>query len=621
VSAAGAGALTPTGAAGTFTPTGASSSLRRRINRLLVIGLSLQLALVLLTMGTATVAAVDGLRAVAALGGESAAARLMAGMADQQSGLLMYADSADPASLVLYGEGQQETVSALAALRTATAGRAEAADEAGLEPGVRSWERWAESMRQRVESAGVPIVDPRTTTEGRRLFASFRAAELALVSELQATSASGLTVALASAGAMLAVIVGGSALVAILLRLCARRVVGQGLRPLGELAGAANEIAAEGRSSIPHVELANEVGELARALQGWQDAAAVRTILVEQAPVGICRIDAEGRFLTANVSYEAMLGYSRDELAGRPFWTFLHPDDAGRARDRHLGLMRGSISHYEMENRWRCKDGSTIWFSMVAASVMGVDGRPETLIGIMEDITDRKREAERAAWIQRELLPRERPRMDGYELAAACLPAEDVGGDFYDWVGPQDGHLDLTLADAMGKGVGAALVMATLRTALRTTSRELGPAARVSLVAESMSPGLMGDGLFVTLFHARLELGTGLLRYVDAGHGHCAVRRADGALVPMGERSPPLGMQAGGVFSEGRVELRPGDTLVAYTDGLVRMGQRTIGLEEATGALEGAGGAEEMVGRLVGAPVGERHDDVSVIVLWRRPTG
>jgi PAS domain S-box-containing protein len=598
-----------------------STSLRRRINRLLVVGLGLQLALVLLAMGTATLAAVDGLRAVAALGGEAAAARLMAGMADQQSGLLTYVDSADPASLVLYGEGQQATVSALAALRSATTGRAEAAQAAALEPGVQAWERWAEGMRQRVESAGTPVTDPRATDEGRRLFASFRAAQQALVSRLDTTSSGDLTVAATSTVAMLAVLVGGSVLVAILLRLSARRVVGQGLRPLGELVGAANEIAAAGRAAIPHVELANEVGELARALQGWQDASAVRTILVEQAPVGICRIDAEGCFLTANVSYEAMLGYSRDELAGRPFWTFLHPDDAERARERHLGLMVGAINHYEMENRWRCKDGSTIWFSMVAASVMGVDGRPETLIGIMEDITVRKREAERAAWIQRELLPRERPRMDGYELAAACLPAQDVGGDFYDWVGPEQGHLDVTLADAMGKGVGAALVMATLRTALRTTSHELGPAARLSLVAESMSPGLTGDGLLVTLFHARLELGTGLLRYVDAGHGHCAVRRADGELVPLGERSPPLGRQADGVFAEGLVELRPGDALVAYTDGLVRMGERTIGLEEATGALAGAGGAEEMVGRLVGAPDAERHDDVSVIVLWRLPAG
>jgi serine phosphatase RsbU (regulator of sigma subunit) len=235
----------------------------------------------------------------------------------------------------------------------------------------------------------------------------------------------------------------------------------------------------------------------------------------------------------------------------------------------------------------------------------------------MEDITERKRLAERAAWIQGELLPKEYPELGDYELAGACLPAQDVGGDFYDWVEPEDGQLDVTLADVMGKGVGSALIMATLRTALRTASHELGPAARVSLAAESMSRGLTDDGLFVTLFHARLDTSSGLLRYVDAGHGNCVVRRANGELVRLVERSLPLGVRNEEKFKEGQVELGPGDVLLAYTDGLVEMQERTIELEEVAGWLEGAEGVEEMVERLVGTLRGEQADDVTLLVLRR----
>jgi PAS domain S-box-containing protein len=472
-----------------------------------------------------------------------------------------------------------------------------------------------------VASAGAPVTDPGATDEGRQLFATFRAGQAELVSQLQVSSTIGLDLALDSTLAMLVIILVGSILVAFLLRVTATRVARQGLEPLRELAGAARQIATEGQASIPNVGDQDEVGELARALQGWQDVSAVRTILVEQAPVGICQIDAEGCFQTTNEAYEMMLGYSRTELVGRAFWTFLDPADVERAKERHEGLMRGDISHYEIENRWLRKEGSVAWFSMVAASVLGVDGRPQTLVGIMEDITERKLQAERAAWIQRELLPKEQPELKGYELAAACLPAQDVGGDFYDWVGPEeDGQLDITVADVMGKGAGSALIMATLRTALRTAPHELGPAARVSLVAESMSRGLTDDGLFVTLFHARLDTRSGLLRYVDGGHGYCVVRRVDGELERLSERSLPLGVRNMERFKEGEVELGPGDLLLAYTDGLVEVGERTLDLGELTGELESAAGAGEMVERLVATVRGEQGDDVTVMVLRRDDT-
>jgi PAS domain S-box-containing protein len=413
------------------------------------------------------------------------------------------------------------------------------------------------------------------------------------------------------------VALGGPLPVALVLAVFALTVIRHGLNPLGELANTAQRIAVEGRASIPHIDSRGEVGELARALKGWQEVSAERTVLAEEAPIGICRTDGQGRFLITNAALQTMLGYPRDQLLGQLWWTFMHPGDLDEARDGHQALMDGTITRYEGENRWHRSDGSVVWCSMFAAPVPGIGGRPETLVGTLEDITGRKQQVERAVQIQRALLPKERPRLEGYELAAACIPAQDVGGDFYDWVGPQGGQLDLTVADVMGKGVGAALVMATLRAALRSAPHELSPAARVGLASESISHGLTDDGLFVTLFHARLDVGTGVLRYVDAGHGYCVIRRADGGIVPLVSKSLPVGVLSEAVYEEGQVRMEPGDSLLAYTDGLVEIGDQTIGLRELTGELGGAESAEGIVGRLVSRVRGQQEDDVTVVLLQR----
>src|SRR5439155_26348360 len=138
--------------------------------------------------------------------------------------------------------------------------------------------------------------------------------------------------------------------------------------------------------------------------------------------------------------------------------------------------------------------------------------------------------------------------------------------DFYDWKLQEDGRRDLTVADVMGKGLGSGLVMATVRAVLRAAPQELGPAGRVRLAGEFLPRGAEDDGLFVTLFQGRLDLATGTLRYVDAGHGYAVVRRADGELVHLSERSMPVGILPDQKFVEGTARLEPGDTLIVHSD-------------------------------------------------------
>jgi PAS domain S-box-containing protein len=316
-----------------------------------------------------------------------------------------------------------------------------------------------------------------------------------------------------------------------------------------------------------------------------------------------------------NRAARATLGYAGEEMESRNLQELLHPADlhlVARAGE----LLAGGADRVEAEVRLRRGDGTWQWCSSVVAPVRRDEGAAHSFVVILEDIGERKRQAAWAAAVQREMLPRDAPDLEGYELAGSFIPAQEVAGDLHDWV-VEDGHLELTVADVMGKGMGAALVMAALRTALRMAPGELGPAARLERAARSMTFGPRTEGLFVTLFHARLELATGCLRYVDAGHGYCAIRRAAGGLDRLGERSLPLGVDLGEGFREGRVWLEPGDMLVVCSDALVEIGDETIGFEELVDQLKGVERAGEAVERLLSTVSERLTDDATALVLRR----
>src|ERR1700730_17389650 len=391
--------------------------------------------------------------------------------------------------------------------------------------------------------------------------------------------------------------------------------------PLPVLASRARQIAAGGRVPIPYQDREIEVGDLARALREWQEAAVVREVLLRNAPVGICQLDATGVVLSTNQATRAILGYQPEELEGRNLLDLLHPDDRGLIDRVRQALAAPGGERATVEVRLSCGDGSWLWCSAVIAPVAGEGPAPDGLIVILEDISERKRQAERAAAVQRERLPTRPPPLAGYELAGRCQAAQEEAGDLYDWVDTGVGHLVLTVADVMGKGMGAALVMAALRTALRAAPGELGPAQRVARAEASMTFGAETEGLFVTLFHARLVLATGRLRYVDAGHGYCLIRRAGGEVERLGQRSMPLGLGMGEVFKEGVARLEAGDLLLLCSDGLVEMDERPVALEELVVGLEPAAGAAEMLDRLLARVSGPLADDVTAVVLRRSQLG
>jgi serine phosphatase RsbU (regulator of sigma subunit)/HPt (histidine-containing phosphotransfer) domain-containing protein len=230
-------------------------------------------------------------------------------------------------------------------------------------------------------------------------------------------------------------------------------------------------------------------------------------------------------------------------------------------------------------------------------------------------------ELSRAAELQSDLLPGESPALAGWQLAARCVPARQVGGDFYDWQETAPGLLSLTVGDVMGKGISAALLMASVRAVLRAVGPYGAPASAVQTAAASLSTDLARSGSFVTVFHAHLDLVTGRLRYVDAGHGYAFLCRANGRAEKLPAQGLPIGVLDEEVYSEGEVTMEPGDVLIIYSDGLTQALPEVLASAERAALVAQQGTADAIADDLIKRATanGALADDLTVSVLRRCP--
>jgi sigma-B regulation protein RsbU (phosphoserine phosphatase) len=231
------------------------------------------------------------------------------------------------------------------------------------------------------------------------------------------------------------------------------------------------------------------------------------------------------------------------------------------------------------------------------------------------------KEFARAAAVQAELLPVAHPPLPGWEIGGRCLPASAVGGDFYDWQQLPDGVLGLTVGDVMGKGMSAALLMATVRAVVRAMILQHGPAEAVRRTAASLDDDLARSGSFVTLFHAQLNTATAELRYVDAGHGQVVLRRANGDVCLLQQWGLPLGVLSNEDYAEGTVTLNTDDVLAIYSDGLSEARPDLFRDQQMLAAQLAPGqSADQLAKRLVDAATaagGSLPDDLTVVVVRR----
>src|SRR4051794_29420652 len=236
--------------------------------------------------------------------------------------------------------------------------------------------------------------------------------------------------------------------------------------------------------------------------------------------------------------------------------------------------------------------------------------------------------AEIARVLQTSLLPPHLPEVPGAELAAAYQAAWDglqVGGDFYDVFTTAEGQWYLVMGDVCGKGAEAAAVTALARYTLRSAAaRRRSPAAILRWVGEAMLDQDAARGRFCTIACAHVDLLRTPARVTVACGGHPlpVIRRADGSVVPVGTPGTLLGLTPDPELQDRTAELRPGDTLVLYTDGLTeaRAPAAQWGPEELAAAVAAAPAVTPaaLVAGLVAAALPDGaspRDDLAVLAL------
>jgi serine phosphatase RsbU (regulator of sigma subunit)/predicted ester cyclase len=189
-----------------------------------------------------------------------------------------------------------------------------------------------------------------------------------------------------------------------------------------------------------------------------------------------------------------------------------------------------------------------------------------------QEIRERERieqELRVARTIQQASLPKEVPTLEGWQISPFYRPAREVGGDFYDILELKDGRLGLVVGDATGKGVPAALVMASARSMLRAVAQasDYSPGDVLRRVNDSLVIDIPPN-MFVTCFYAILEPERGHLVYANAGHDLPYLWHS-GEAEELRARGMPLGLMPGMSYQEGEVSLREGNCVLFYSDGLV----------------------------------------------------
>lgn len=247
-----------------------------------------------------------------------------------------------------------------------------------------------------------------------------------------------------------------------------------------------------------------------------------------------------------------------------------------------------------------------------------------------EQVRERERieqELRTAQAIQHAFLPKDVPVLPGWQIAPYYHPAREVGGDFYDFLLFADGRLGLIIGDVTGKGIPAALVMATVHTMLRTSVQEIASPGAVLARVNDLLVAEIPAGMFVTCFYALLDPKNGRLWYANAGHEPPYRQEGENA-AELWATGMPLGLMPGSCYEEYEAALAPGESLLFYSDGLVEAHNaqhEMFGFQRLQALLARNAGATSRIDFLLRelnnftGEGWEQEDDVTLVTLQRIP--
>jgi PAS domain S-box-containing protein len=294
-----------------------------------------------------------------------------------------------------------------------------------------------------------------------------------------------------------------------------------------------------------------------------------------------------GFYIYSNAALKNILGYEPEELVGTHYYELLTPEDR-KHWSTEMSADDEKKSFFHLTNHYRHKDGHEVFTEYTGEPILDDTGRIVKWRGVDRDLTQRM-QAEEAARraevklagvrkemtiaheIQESLFPGEPLLLPNVRIAGYCLPAAQVGGDYFDYFRRGEDRIDVVIADVSGHSVGAALFMVATRATLRSPTHQEGSAAEIlACLNGSLHEDLDHAGFFITMFYMQYNPVTGQLNYANAGHMPpflfherdlaCSTLDTDGLI---------LGVETQVQFEERTLSLNSGDIVFLYTDGIV----------------------------------------------------
>ena len=230
-----------------------------------------------------------------------------------------------------------------------------------------------------------------------------------------------------------------------------------------------------------------------------------------------------------------------------------------------------------------------------------------------------------ARTIQRDLLPRHLPTLAGWRFAARYESSREVGGDYYDVIPLDDGRIGLLVADVSGKGVPAAIVMATCRAVVRSIAGSIGDPAEVLRRVNVRLYSDMTPGMFVTCFYGVLDPDAATLAFANAGHPLPVLKIPGAGSVELRATGMPFGWMADATYDTVVRDLPGGAVMVIASDGVIEARDpagKFWGAARFSAAVAAAEGPEVVDGILEAlrahcAPATDLGDDVTLLALAR----
>jgi sigma-B regulation protein RsbU (phosphoserine phosphatase) len=233
------------------------------------------------------------------------------------------------------------------------------------------------------------------------------------------------------------------------------------------------------------------------------------------------------------------------------------------------------------------------------------------------------KDMEFARTVQESFLPQKGPEIRNYRFSAHYTPAQEVGGDFYDFIRLDRDRTGIVIGDVSGKGVPAALYMAKLGSDLKTLAFTEQDPASALLRLNDLLVERSRRGMFATLLYLELDAPNKVLTLSNAGHLPPLIKKTDGTVERFsGSGGAPLGILAGMQFGQETRSIEPGETVILYTDGIIEA-------MNARDELYGYERFEELVGKspaepesLKSAIIGDvnrftglsaQHDDMTLV--------